>query len=438
MGRHSWLERKAVHDSAAGATNDISVSKASQLWMVHGNWYDLTAFVNKHPGGAFWLSETRGMDITDLYETHHLRIAKPDAVLKGCLVGPAANDYVGFYDYAPDGLYLTLKRRVVEALDTHAGGSSDATTTFKIQCLSVLLAHLICFSMLCRSGPGGSLCWAILTGITVSALHGIGHNFMHQADNMWMYACVLGGWNVHLNRVSHAISHHPMPNTEWDLEILGHEPWLYNMVDRPANSKWVLVYGPWLCASGHLLDIMFTWMRILGRRQSLKFELFSNPLQLALLCSFGNGVATGCSMFLLVFLVFGTIDSYAGYPLHHTEQAWTVGDRSHERKRDLAEHIVASTVDYDIGTMGLWQSMLCYELMPNHCLHHIFPTVDCSRFDVIRPAFEKTLDEFGIHQKVIAQPYIYFGMFPAWLRGTVWESLVARWSHVSSAVVKNE
>ena len=58
-----------------------------------------------------------------------------------------------------------------------------------------------------------------------------------------MYLCIVGGWKVHLNRVSHAISHHPMPNTDWDLEILGWEPWLYNMVDRPKNSKWILFYG---------------------------------------------------------------------------------------------------------------------------------------------------------------------------------------------------
>ena len=55
------------------------------------------------------------------------------------------------------------------------------------------------------------------------------------------------------NRVSHAISHHPQPNTNWDLEILGLEPWLYNMVDRPANSRLVIIYGPLLCMSGHLL-----------------------------------------------------------------------------------------------------------------------------------------------------------------------------------------
>ena len=141
-----------------------------------------------------------------------------------------------------------------------------------------------------------------------------------------------------------------------------------------------------------------------------------------------------------MFLAFGLVDSYAGYPLHHTESAWTVGDPSHQRKRDLAEHIMASTVDYDIGGggdvvsinhSGSWLSLLCFELMPNHALHHIFPTVDCSRFDVVRPVLERTLAEFGVRQKRIGVLDIYMGMFPAWLRGTEWEHLVKKWRRPS-------
>lgn len=222
--RHAWLEQKAAHDSAAGASADVPADRAAHLHMVHNQWYDLERFASRHPGGAFWISETVGMDITELYETHHLHMGKVDAVLKPYLVGPANPEYRSFYDYPAGALYPTLKRRVAAALKEHAGGSSDATPAFKLQCAVVLLAHVACFAALCRSGPGGSLLWATLTGFTISALHGIGHNFMHQADNLWMRVCTVGGWNIHLNRVSHAISHHPMPNTEWDLEILGHEP----------------------------------------------------------------------------------------------------------------------------------------------------------------------------------------------------------------------
>merc|ERR1712072_1399112 len=143
------------------------------------------------------------------------------------------------------------------------------------------------------------------------------------------------------------------------------------MVDRPANSQWVVLYGPLLCCAGHLLDVVLTWWRVLRGQQSFEWELLSNAIQVALLC-FGCGLRHGVVLWCVMFLAFGAIDSYAGYPLHHTERAWTVGDSSHPRKRDMAEHIVAATVDYDVGAIGTWQAMLMYELMPNHCLHHCF------------------------------------------------------------------
>lgn len=180
---------------------------------------------------------------------------------------------------------------------------------------------------------------------------------------------------MHLNRVSHALSHHPRPNTEWDLEILGLEPWMYNMVNRQANSPWIAAYGPVLCASAHLLDIVGLWTKLLMGKQPFRIEMLSNILQLAVLCAFRASLLDAFLIWCTMLLVFGAIDSYAGFPLHHTEAAWTegtlymrhahcctlrkynidagfsLGDTAHERKLDMGEHIMASTVDYD--TVGI-------------------------------------------------------------------------------------
>lgn len=279
---------KARHDSAAGSTNELPASVTQHLWLVHGEWYDLKGFAAKHPGGRFWLDETIGLDITELYETHHLDMTGPDHILKKHHVGKASTEYQGFYDYKQTGLYCTLKRRVASAIK--AAGGIKATPGFRLQCVVVLLAYCIVFM---ATAFTGSILYAALTGVLISALHGIGHNFLHQADSWWMWVCTVGGWNVHLNRVSHAISHHPMPNTEWDLEILGHEPWLYNMVDRPPNNKLVVFYGPLLCASGHLLDVLFTWCRVLRGKQCFELEMLTNVLQIVLLSGSGCGAVWG-------------------------------------------------------------------------------------------------------------------------------------------------
>ena len=428
--RHPWLVKRAREDCTAGATASLPANRTAELWLVHGKWYDLSGWAPSHPGGSWWLEQTRGMDITDLVETHHFDTGAVDAVLARHCVGEAPAAYRPFFDFEEGGLFRTLKRRVTAALSAVGGGSGGkgstvplrsaraATAGFLWQCRLVLLAHVALFAWTARSG---SLLGAAFTGVTISSLHGIGHNFIHQADaaNPWRYAAVAGGWKVHLQRISHAISHHPRPNTFHDLEILGLEPFLFNMVCSPRNHPAVALYGPLLCASAHLLDVLLLWWRMLRGATPVRLECFSNALQLLLLCCCGasHGAARGALCFAAMFLVFGAIDSFAGFPLHHTERAWTEGNTHHARKRDLAEHIVASTVDYDVGSMGSWQSLLCFELMPNHCLHHCFPTLDCSRFDTVRPVFEATLREFGVRQQLLPQPAVYFGMWPAWLRG---------------------
>ena len=111
------MVEKAKHDSVAGATAELPPSRTRKLWMVHGVWHDLTEFASRHPGGRFWLEETVGLDITELYETHHLEMDRPNQILRKYRVGPARADYQGFYDYKRDGLYCTLKQHPKTALN---------------------------------------------------------------------------------------------------------------------------------------------------------------------------------------------------------------------------------------------------------------------------------------------------------------------------------
>ena len=420
--KHPWLIKRALHDSRRGADvgNRLPREKTRQLWLIHGKWYDLNRFISIHPGGRWWIESTRGQDITDLVETHHM--FSPDKMAKimdKYYVGDAARDYRPYFDYSDDGFYRILKRRCSEVLRKQPGDkatATDATPLFVRQCALVFIVHVVCFVL---TAIYNSIFFAILTGFTIAALHGIGHNYLHQKDSLYMYFAVLGGWKIKRNRVSHAISHHPQPNTNWDLEIIGLEPWLYNMVDRPANSRWVKLYGPLLCMSGHLMDTLLLWKNVIIGKEHFEIDYLSNVLQLACL-SYCNGMLHGLLLYVIMFLVFGGIDSYAGYPLHHTADAWTVGSKEHDRKRDLLEHLVATTVDYNTDACNsgwkFWRNVFLYELMPNHLIHHCFPTLDCSKYEIIKPVFDETLLEFGLRQKLLPMPAIYFGMWPAWLR----------------------
>jgi len=56
----SWLEGKHADDEAEG------------LWRIYDKLYDLSDFAARHPGGASWIECTRGTDITEPFESHHI------------------------------------------------------------------------------------------------------------------------------------------------------------------------------------------------------------------------------------------------------------------------------------------------------------------------------------------------------------------------------
>ena len=56
-GANHWLECKRKADG---------IDK--NLWRIHDNLYDLSAFASRHPGGRRWIEVTKGTDITEAFE----------------------------------------------------------------------------------------------------------------------------------------------------------------------------------------------------------------------------------------------------------------------------------------------------------------------------------------------------------------------------------
>lgn len=83
--------------------------------------YDFGAFINHHPGGAFWLEVTRGTDITEAFEAHHLT-SLPSQMLGKYAIRPTKTERNCKLTFHKNGFYLTLKSKVMKVL-----GSLDQT-----------------------------------------------------------------------------------------------------------------------------------------------------------------------------------------------------------------------------------------------------------------------------------------------------------------------
>ena len=52
---------------------------APDVWVYNGKAYDLTDWVSKHPGGAFFIGRTKNRDITSIVGSYHRH---PEAIEK--------------------------------------------------------------------------------------------------------------------------------------------------------------------------------------------------------------------------------------------------------------------------------------------------------------------------------------------------------------------
>jgi hypothetical protein len=203
----SWIEEKKVIDNAEG------------LWRVHDKIYDLNDFISKHPGGSEWLEMTKGIDITEQFETHHIT-SEAEQVLKKYFVREAAEPRNYKFTYNEKGFYRTLKRRVAEKLD-----GLDRTPLKISNLISDLMLGLV-FTSAVLAATLESKSLAFVSGIFVFWQFVIAHNYFHQKDNWRMFCFNLSLLNHREWRVSHAMSHHLYPNSYYDLEITMFEPFL--------------------------------------------------------------------------------------------------------------------------------------------------------------------------------------------------------------------
>jgi len=97
----------------------------ARTWTIHNATYDLTPWINQHPGGAYVLHVTRGTDCTAMFETshplHRATVAKTLARYKCDDVATAAEPWDA------DGLYAEMCTALRAYSARHGHKASDST-----------------------------------------------------------------------------------------------------------------------------------------------------------------------------------------------------------------------------------------------------------------------------------------------------------------------
>jgi hypothetical protein len=140
----------------------------------------------------------------------------------------------------------------------------------------------------------------------------LSHNFFHGSDNIWTSLFNLSGFSHAIWRISHAISHHPYPNTETDFEVSTIEPFINFMTNKPKNSVLVLLYMHPFMALASTIDFFSRSVLILRGRFPLTVYHFF-PVIVWLSSALVQGVADGTLLTLAMQASLSIAHSSAGH-----------------------------------------------------------------------------------------------------------------------------
>ena len=247
---------------------------------------------------------------------------------------------------------------------------------------------LISFIFFC-SNP--SIYRAIIAGFFLHPLVGVGHNFLHQADNKgwfgietyWRYVINLSLYDLYEFRVHHAISHHTYINLDCDLEVSALEPIINFMTNAATNYILVYLYAPifyfflpfllWLqrMINDIFIERKFVFIHHIPFIQLLTLSYFNNEISWRLL-----------GIYYIMHGVTSIIVTIVSFPIHRSDYCWTEGDKN--GTKDFVKHVLMSTVDYYVDC-GIIASLFGFEMFNDHRAHHLLPTLDASKIEQIRP-----------------------------------------------------
>ncbi|CAG9773970.1 unnamed protein product [Ceutorhynchus assimilis] len=389
-----WLEGKNNDDGAEG------------LWRIHDNLYDLNGFIEIHPGGRDWIELTKGTDITEAFEVHHLT-DNAETLLPKFFIKKATSPRSFPFTFHEKDFYKTLKRRIIGKLETlpkHLAIKSHIMTDALFASYVGLFLLAVYFKSFVL-GIGAGLCLGL---VTVAA-----HNYFHQKDNFRRFYFDFSLMSSKEWRISHVLSHHMYTNTISDMEIAAVEPFLQYL---PGEKNLLVRYGSWLYSPAIYAFLFFGFFVKTLLQNYLKSKVTAWPTLLPFTIPVLAWLLTGqpvmfCfGMFLWIVIMgsihFGIVGLNAA---HHHPDIFHDGDATRPKSEmDWGLFQLDAVMDRKDITGS---HFLVLTNFGDHALHHLFPTIDHGYLEHLYPVFLETCAEFQADWRLVSQLDLIKGQF---------------------------
>lgn len=389
----SFLEGRRQIDGAEG------------LWRIGNKLYNLETFVKSHPGGAEWIQLTKGTDITELFESHHIT-DKAKQLLPKFYVREAAGPRSVPLTFLPDGFYYTFKKRAVEALKNVDFHRPSTTTNLIIDSLLVTT-----FALSLAAARVHSYALIVIASIFLTWTAIAAHNYFHMRDNFRMYYFDLSTLSSRDWRITHVMSHHMYTNTLWDYEVYVVEPFLQWIPHKNKSfltgmiSKTISPFVWMFLFIDQIIKRYYTIYKEQRAFQLRDFVPFALPLAMILVAP---KIIVALKLWLIMLLVSSTAFGVIGFnAAHHHPDIFHDGDVSRE-DLDWGLLEMDAVRDREVIDESIF---LVLTNFGSHTLHHLLPTVDHYYLSLCLPAFVETCKEFNVSQEKWSQWELVKGQF---------------------------
>lgn len=389
-----WLDGKRIDDDVA------------PYWRVHDKLYDLSTFLDKHPGGYDWLLATQGTDITELFESSHISTAA-ESLLPKFYVKDATTPRNSPFTFHEDGFYRKFKSKARKILARVGTGPSRAM----LMIMDGLTITFIALSL--SAAVTQSIFLSFLAGICLSLVTMASHNFSHQRDSWRMYTYDLTLMSSYDWRVSHVLSHHPFPNTFYDVEIAKLEP-ILQLLPRPDKNfvqrYCVCFYELFVIPIYVFATALKKYYLVISGEEKFRPEYLLPGVELLVMAVVSPSLWGALKIWLLIHTWNSCTYGYFALTLsHHHPDTYHEGDMAREQPdwgliqldatRDRAE--VKGNLFLVAITLG------------DHSLHHLLPSVDHSKLPYIYPVLFEMCEEYNIPYRFYSQWEMFKGKYRA-------------------------
>jgi fatty acid desaturase len=393
----------------------------NNYWNIYGNKYDLTTFLDKHPGGKHILKNVRGdSDLTPLFESYHAfanieQIKKQLAVYK---LNEKGVDQI--YTFNNNDFYNTVKNRV------RASFGNDKSLTNKIKVTNfwyfkifILLSSFLflystaflfqgLFYIKLISGFLAGLIY-IMLGFTV--MHDASHYALYNKSNqiniifskIWNSFAL---WDYDLWFRHHGHYHHAYTGSKLDPDLKFMKPLL---IKHPLTSKkgyseftnnylllflsliYFFIFPGFFLGQGMLYwlvwkrrgilwnlekpEISYSFLKVFFVILFIGTQLYNFNIFVSLLYLIAGNIAYGCSIL----------------PDHDTFET----TKNKTKTKDWGEAQVVHSANFENGRIF---DLYCHLFggINYQIEHHLFPSICHVHYPKIAPIVKQTCKEFNI------------------------------------------